>query len=382
MASRSNVVSGVSCKKCSKDVKVYIVRGKCSSSYHPSCLLKISGTYVNSEGVIICCEDLNKKLCAYESQNEEINTLKKRLSNINESLYEISITKELNDDKSVELAELNTDVSCDRVDMGEEEAKKDSSKYLEIIIEQKDILISELRDKIDLLKKHIGLLDALRFENEKKSSKQSISQVSEEAPLLNVKTNNHANMEKPVTNKVKSVTSKKKDKIRDPIITQPVNICDPEVKQTSVTASNIDKIDEKLGEVDIDGATYLESNEKRRRRTNERKSTGGQIITGSRDDGEEFKGAERLAWLYVGNVNRNTTEENIRKFLEGQFNNETFLIEEIKKHETNHSKNKSFKVGFSFKILENLTQHDIWPRGVVVRRYNFFRYNRNKLIAN
>lgn len=187
--------------------------------------------------MIICCEDLNKKLCAYESQNEEINTLKKRLSNINESLYEISITKELNDDKSVELAELNTDVSCDRVDMGEEEAKKDSSKYLEIIIEQKDILISELRDKIDLLKKHIGLLDALRFENEKKSSKQSISQVSEEAPLLNVKTNNHANMEKPVTNKVKSVTSKKKDKIRDPIITQPVNICDPEVKQTSAAIS-------------------------------------------------------------------------------------------------------------------------------------------------
>lgn len=237
-------------------------------------------------------------------------------------------------------------------------------------MEQKDTLIVELKDKIDLLKKHISLLE--RFEDSIKNSKQSISQISREAPQINVR----SNVEKSVVNNMRH-------KIMDPTVRQSVNICDQEVKQTSVTARTTDKIDGMLKTIGTDGATYSRNNQNQGRNHQRVPSgSGGHIIKGSRDDGKDFRGAERLAWLYVGNVDRNTRVEDIRKFLEGQFDNEIFLIEEIKKHETNLNKNKSFKVGFNFRILESVAQNEIWPRGVVVRRYNFFRYNKNKSTMN
>ncbi|CAH0563166.1 unnamed protein product [Brassicogethes aeneus] len=85
--------------------------------------------------------------------------------------------------------------------------------------------------------------------------------------------------------------------------------------------------------------------------TNKKKEkNNAATIKGTATGGNIFGAADSLAWFYVGKVNATTNCQQIQEYLMGKFPNETFKVEEIQKHEQNTSKNKSFKVGFNFKI--------------------------------
>lgn len=372
MASRSNVVSNVVCKKCTKEVKVYITCGKCSSTYHPSCVLKINGTYVDMRGTIFCCDVLNRKSCECESKDEEIEKLKRRLTSLNESLYERSLMREVDEDEKEETTNISSNKNSDGDDMTDVEDNVNNSKYLNAIIDQKDILILELRDKIEILKRHISLLEKLegRLDDGKNSKQTDSTQLhtSKGPAVITVKSSK-------IVNKKKSAISMVEDNKKNPIKMKTNNTWSPGVEMNSAAPSDVDRNDETMMTAGTDGATHLfnKRRQKIRRNDEDKLPTKRQVITGSREDEGDFKGADRLAWLYVGNVNNNTKEGNIQKFLENQFENKNFIIEEIKKHESNHSKKKSFKVGFAFEILEDVVKQEIWPKGVVVRRYKFFR---------
>ena len=43
------------CKKCAVAVKNYVVCAKCESSYHPACILRVRGTFVDVNGDVFCC---------------------------------------------------------------------------------------------------------------------------------------------------------------------------------------------------------------------------------------------------------------------------------------------------------------------------------------
>lgn len=95
--------------------------------------------------------------------------------------------------------------------------------------------------------------------------------------------------------------------------------------------------------------------------------------TSTNNSAATFKAAERRGWLYIGRADEKTTTNDIKTFLEREHKGKSFTVEEITKHETNKSKNKSFKVGVDYEMLELLRKPENWPRGIVVQRYQFFR---------
>ncbi|XP_044766024.1 uncharacterized protein LOC123322209 [Coccinella septempunctata] len=84
-----------------------------------------------------------------------------------------------------------------------------------------------------------------------------------------------------------------------------------------------------------------------------------------------FAGAVRRAWLHIGRVQRGVSSSEIEKYLRSKFPSETFEITEIQAREGANS--VSFKLGANFSLLEELTKLELWPTGITIRRFKFFR---------
>lgn len=89
---------------------------------------------------------------------------------------------------------------------------------------------------------------------------------------------------------------------------------------------------------------------------------------------ECFKGACKKAWFYIGRASNESTCDNLNNYLKSLFTNEEFEVEELRKHDSNTSKNKSFKLGCNYSLIDRINQPDIWPENIIVRPYRFFRY--------
>lgn len=113
----------------------------------------------------------------------------------------------------------------------------------------------------------------------------------------------------------------------------------------------------------------------RKRVVKKRKQEGLNTIVGTarNESGLELRAAERSGWLYVGRARSDTSAGSLKCYIEGKFPGKNFAVEEIPKHENNTSKNKSFKLGFEIGLLEEIMSPNIWPEGLLVRRYKFFR---------
>lgn len=104
---------------------------------------------------------------------------------------------------------------------------------------------------------------------------------------------------------------------------------------------------------------FIEVNRRRRRRTD--------ITVGTGTAGDGFSGVVKRAWLYVGRVQRGTSAENVRRYLVGKCPSVDFLVDTLRSDEGGCS----FKVGFEFSKLGDVTKPDIWPENVIVRKFNF-----------
>lgn len=92
-----------------------------------------------------------------------------------------------------------------------------------------------------------------------------------------------------------------------------------------------------------------------------------------------FKAADRKAWLHVGRVNKNCSENDLLEFLNKKQPHRTFDIQKISSED---SPTTSFRVGLDFDLLEKLNQEQFWPKGIKIKRFRFFRdqgkYNNNR----
>ena len=109
------------------------------------------------------------------------------------------------------------------------------------------------------------------------------------------------------------------------------------------------------------------------------------IITGTSKPQDEttncFRAADKRAWFYVGRTSSDTTSKQVHQHLENKFPGSNITVEDLisvdrDKHKQNQT--KSFKVGINFNLLEQMQSADVWPENVIVRRYRFFRDNRDK----
>lgn len=99
-----------------------------------------------------------------------------------------------------------------------------------------------------------------------------------------------------------------------------------------------------------------------------------QYIVGTADQIQtnDLQVAERKAWLYVGKVKQDTTHDALKNYMENKIPGHKFDCEKLP-NKGNHS---SFKVSFNFDLLNDVMKPDFWPKGILVRKYNFFRRTR------
>lgn len=104
---------------------------------------------------------------------------------------------------------------------------------------------------------------------------------------------------------------------------------------------------------------------------NRRQQKPPTIGTGTASD--DFAGVARRAWIYVGRVRSGTEPESVESYLSGKCPGIKFQIETLRSDE----RDCSFKVGFDFDRLGVVTDAAVWPKDVIVRRFNvkrgFFR---------
>lgn len=94
-------------------------------------------------------------------------------------------------------------------------------------------------------------------------------------------------------------------------------------------------------------------------------------IRGSDRSQTSFGSAPKRAWLYVGHVEEGVDSTHIERHLKMKFPEGQFQVEGLVSNE--HSTGKSFKVGANIELLEKLYEPDIWPHGIIVKKFRFFR---------
>lgn len=100
-------------------------------------------------------------------------------------------------------------------------------------------------------------------------------------------------------------------------------------------------------------------------RRNKKESIVG---TGEIDECIEFTAADSNVWIYVGRVNLGVTSENVIKYIKAKTAEDTLICaEELSTNEVN----KCFKVGINSKYKDNVYDPSFWPKGTIIRRFNF-----------
>ncbi|KAJ3644236.1 hypothetical protein Zmor_026905 [Zophobas morio] len=84
---------------------------------------------------------------------------------------------------------------------------------------------------------------------------------------------------------------------------------------------------------------------------------------------ENFAAAkEHRAWFFRGQIKKDTDPSTIQKYIRG-------MIPEIKFLETTklpvNGINSAFKLGTDFELREKNFSKNFWPRGVIIRGFNF-----------
>lgn len=82
-----------------------------------------------------------------------------------------------------------------------------------------------------------------------------------------------------------------------------------------------------------------------------------------------FTAANPVFWLYVGKCKSDTTEEDVKKYLQDKIPNRNVSVKKLK----SLGSNAAFCVGIEGEREEEFYNPQLWPRGILVRRYKLFR---------
>ncbi|KAJ3662831.1 hypothetical protein Zmor_007156 [Zophobas morio] len=110
---------------------------------------------------------------------------------------------------------------------------------------------------------------------------------------------------------------------------------------------------------------------RKQRRHHNPKKTNKDTVTGTAEmtSDENFATTkEHRAWFFLVQIKKDTDPSTIQKYIRG-------MIPEIKFLETTklpvNGINSPFKLGTDFELREKIFRQDFWPKGVIIRRFNF-----------
>lgn len=175
----------------------------------------------------------------------------------------------------------------------------------------------------------------------------------------NVKTVNNVN--KNVQKATPIVSGNKTVKMKSP---QDKTACTTVVSESNDGDSKADMSDSKRAPIN-------------RSRNNQRDVVHGvaptpTVAVGSNQD--SFAGVARRAYLYIGNINPNTSKDSVASYIKQKQPNCSYVLDELPRRD--NALSRAFKLTIDFTMLETFNKPDVWPQGVIVKR--FFRLRKSQ----
>ena len=299
------------------------------------------------------------------------------------SLFHVSCAKLM----KLKIINDNTVICCETDLKSNEEpiAVDDVSEILNInivdvevfryILKQKNALINELKDKINILTAHIDLQNKFIYSKETAYPKNSNAQQKPNAFQRDDKENNilsrqtSANIKQQVTIKEVNNAIKQAEKNIELNSTNEnkSNLNDNEENENTLnvqqyyanTQSQFNEDDQKQ-----DGHWTIVKTKEKQKRSRPNPIQGNKILTGNNTT--YLKIAEKKSWLFVTGLDANTEAKEIECYLNDQGIQEC-IIEKLKTKSDRYK--SSFKLSVPMNLKETVMDPSFWPVGVSVNHF-------------
>ena len=93
-----------------------------------------------------------------------------------------------------------------------------------------------------------------------------------------------------------------------------------------------------------------------------------------------LKAAKRLSTVYVGNLQPNTVENDVNEFLRSKFPNFEFIVDKLPRRI--NAKSVSFKVTVDPTIYNDFFKEELWPEGVIIKKFYFLKKKEGEASQN
>lgn len=337
------------CKYCRKSVEKSIAECvSCKNVYHTSCALRVQGLIaIGRENLVKCC---------------------------------------------VKVKDMTTQISAksgSETKLVEANAKEVS--HLTNLLQAKEQIITELKEKQILLYKNITLLEE-KVNNYNHSTKKQ-NPTTQKGPnipqnIVTIKENAsgalHTDGKNKTYNQVVRIDKGKGEADLNPnlaklhkeqqrMMNEYINLAQETetiCTENQKNAYENSKDDSEEGFIQVKGRT---------RRYTKRLGTGK-----TEENGEEkgFSGQDRKAWLFINRVQSHVTEAMVSNYIQKKPN---FQDENITVKEITHSKKnnwKCFVVTAPLSRKDELYDTEFWPANVGIKRFNFKIYNKSRPLGN
>lgn len=312
------------CKFCKKSVTSTIARCvTCEACYHTSCALRIAGLVaVGKDNLVKCCSSKLTPL-----------TLLEETSNTNNTTYLDAVFKEL--------------------------------------LNAKEEIITELREKQGLLYKTIKLL-----ENKHNDSVKDGSQSGDKPQKTSVD-------KLPNTDKMVNKQLKENNKIPGTVWSNINSQHNSRAEMETVQRRKMQEVIDLGAGLDGDDRpdNYQTVTYGRKKSFPKKRFGTGDVTEEEKTSG--FVGGDRKAWIYIYRVKSHVTEEMVKSHVQKKpgFGDIDIGVKEIV-HEGKKYDFKSFSVSVPFDKKDELYQPEFWPANIGIKRFNLKLYKKSRPGAN
>lgn len=314
-AGESNSKSKI-CKKCKNTVVNDQKCIVCNSSFHRSCAKNSSSVKIIDTEKVLCCDDLTL------TNGSELDG------------SEIQFTDTLKN--------LSTDGKID-------------INIFNYIVMQKNALIRQLLETVEILKHQIGIhkkIDETSINN--KENKKKLKSDSSQRPDVNIspKISLESNVARPQKNR-EYLENK--------------NVSENRVKQALWEANTKLKCDEY-----INLTNKTDDN-------NGKEETFTKVVHRRRKLGEgngqlgfhgKQENANKKIWLFISKIPDSVSETNIKEYIETKAETADVCVKSLPTR-NQRKNNQSFMVGVSPNLKEEIYDAKFWPKNVLYERFNF-----------
>jgi len=369
--------SGKLCGQCKKQIiRNSRVCVKCDKKYHPGCLKQRVGFAVAEDEGAVCCHE-PRVMMDDDLQSEKIDDdLQSEKFDDGEGFTEECLKKrdQMNLLKFI-ISELR--VIRRKQDDTEEFLKRRSKMEIQALVDENSHLKNELR----YLKEKYGIPPNTQTKSKIRSEVTSVlmqeksildtlptpTKPSYSGVLQTTKTRDDSDKD---NDKTTTVSNAKSDKLQ--FCEGPVNGA-RRVKDDA-NKSSAEKHDSGAENISSSGEEWekVENGRKPIRKENRSHNKSRNLqpkIQVGRGEGNELVSGPKKAWLHIGKLRKETTEEQVKLFLKQRLPKSESTVTKLE----SKGENASFRVGVDFLLKDTVMNPDFWPSNVTFRRFLFKR---------